>query len=68
MVPANRIAPPFYGGKSAKIDGMWTLKHENRSPIFFELLIKAELEGETALNLKNFYNHIRMCLNAVTRL
>ena len=43
VVPANRIAPPFYGGKSAKIDGMWTLKHDNSSPIFFELLIKTEL-------------------------
>ena len=47
---------------------MWTLKHEISSPRFYELLIKTELKGDTALYLKNFYNHIKMSLNAVTRL
>ena len=47
---------------------MWTLKHEISSPRLYELLIKIEIKGYTAMELKNFYNHIRMCLNAVTRL
>ena len=47
---------------------MWTLKHEISSPRFYELLIKTELKGDTALDLKNFYNHIKMSLNAMTRL
>ena len=47
---------------------MWTLKHEISSPKFHELFIKIELKGETALDLNSFYNHITMCLNAVTRL
>ena len=47
---------------------MWTLKHEISSPRFYELLIKIELKGDTNLDLKNFYNHVNMPLNAVTRL
>ena len=47
---------------------MWTLKHEISSQKFYELLINTELKGGTALELKNFYNHINMCLNAMTRL
>ena len=47
---------------------MWTLKHEISSPIFYDLLIKIELKGDTALDIKNFYNHVKMSLNAVTRL
>ena len=47
---------------------MWTLKHEISSPRFYELFIKTELKVETALYLKNFYNHVKMSLNAVTRL
>ena len=47
---------------------MWTLKHEISLPRFYELLIKIELKGDTALDLKNFYNHINMSLDAVTRL
>ena len=68
MIPANRRGPPLDGGNSAKIGGMWTLKHEISSPKFYEILIKTELKGDTALVLKNFYNHIKMCINAVTRL
>ena len=44
---------------------MWTLKHEISSPKFYEILIKTELKVDTALDLKNFYKHIKMCLNAV---
>ena len=51
-----------------KIGGMWTLKYEIRSPNFYELLIKTEIKGDTALDLNNFYNHIKICLNAITRL
>ena len=68
VVPANRRAPSLYGGKSTKNGGIWTLKHEISSPNFFEILINTELKGYTALGLKNFYNHINMCLNAVSRL
>ena len=64
MVHTNRRAPPI----SENIAGMWTLKHEISSPIFYELLIKTELKVDTAMYLKNFFNHINMSLNAVTRL
>ena len=68
MVLSNRRDPPLEGGQYTKIGGMWTLKHEIRSPKFYELLIKKELKGDTALDLKNLFNYIKMCLNAVTRL
>ena len=66
VVPANKRAPQFEGGHYNKYFGMWTLKHEISSSKFYELLIKTELKGDTALDLKKFYNHIKMCLNAVT--
>ena len=47
---------------------MWTLKHEISSPKYYEILIKTELKRDTALDIKNFYNHIKIYLNAVTRL
>ena len=47
---------------------MWTLKHEIRSPKLYEILIKNEIKGDTAMELKYFYNHITMCINAVNRL
>ena len=68
VVPTNNRDPPLEGGHTTKIHGMWTLKHEIRSPKFYELLIKTELKGYTALYLKNFFNRINMSLNAVTRL
>ena len=68
VVLTNRRAPPLERGHSTKIVGMWTLKHEISSPKFCELLIQTELKGDTALDLNNFYNHIKMCLNAVNRL
>ena len=68
VVPANRRDPPLDGGHSTKIGGMWNIKHEISSPKFYELLIKTELKGDTAMDLKNFYNHIKMFLNAMTRL
>ena len=33
-------APPLEGGNDMKICGMWNLKHDIRSPKFYELLIK----------------------------
>ena len=55
------------GGHHTKIGSMWTFKYDMSSPKFYELLIKTELKGDTALDLKNFYYHINMRLNAVTR-
>ena len=60
--------PPLEGGQATKICGMWTLKHEISSPQLYELFINTELKGYTDQDLKNFYNHIKMWLNAVTRL
>ena len=64
----NMRAPPLEGTHSTNIGGMCTLKHEISSPKFYELLIKTELKGDTALDLKNLYNHVNISLNAVTRL
>ena len=47
---------------------MWTLKHDIRAPELYELLKNTELKGYTDLELKIFYNHIMMCINAMTRL
>ena len=47
---------------------MWTLKYEINSPKVYEVLINTQLKGYTARDLKKFYNHIKMCLNEVTRL
>ena len=68
MVPDNRRAPPLEGGNSTKIGGMCNLKCEISSPKFYELLIKTEPKGDTALYLNKFYNHIKIFLNALTRL
>ena len=68
MVPKNKRDPPLEGGHSTEIVGMWNLKHEINSPKFYELFINTELKCGTDLDLKNFYNHINMRLNAVTRL
>ena len=68
VIPTKRRDSPLEGGKSIKIGGMWTLKHEIRSPKFYELLIKTELKGDTVMYLKNFFNQIKICLNEVTRL
>ena len=68
VVLANKKAPPLEGGNLTKKYGMWTIKHETSSQKFYELLIKIELKGDTALDLNNFYNPINKCLNAVTRL
>ena len=65
MVPDNSSTPQLDRGHSTKICGMWTLIHKIGSPKFYEVLINTELKGETDLDLKNFYNHIKMCLNEV---
>ena len=38
LVLANNNAPPLEGGYSKNIGGMWNIKHEIRSPRFYELL------------------------------
>ena len=67
-VPANSRDPPLEGGNSTKIGGMWTLKNEISSPKLYELLIRTQLKGDNDMDIKNFYNHIIMCLNAVIRI
>ena len=66
VVPDKRRDPTLEGGNSTKIGGMWNLKRDISSPKFYELLIKIELKEETDMDLKNFYNHIKMFLNEVT--
>ena len=68
VVPANRRAPPLEGENSNKIGGMWNLKHEIRSPKLYELLMKTELKVGTALDLKNLYSRINMCIIFFTSL
>ena len=68
VVPTNRRDPPLEWGHSTKFGGMWNLKHEISSPKYYELLIKTELKGDTALDLKKLFNHVNMCINEVTRL
>ena len=40
VVTDNRKDPKLEGGQYTKIGGMCTLKHDTRSPKFYELLIK----------------------------
>ena len=68
VVPAYKRAPTLDSEHYINIGGMWNIKHDIRLPKFYEILINTELKSDTALNFKNFYNHIKMCLNAVTRL
>ena len=67
VVPDNNSYPPLEGWNSKKTGGTWTLKHDISSPKLYELLTKEELKGDTTLEIKNFYNQINMCLNAVTK-
>ena len=60
VVPEMRRGPQLEGGQCTKIGGMWNLKHEISSPKLYELLRKTELKGDTALDLNNLYNHIKM--------
>ena len=48
-----------------KMGDMWNLKHDISSPKLYELLIKIEIKGNTDMDLKNFYNYIKMCINSV---
>ena len=47
-------------GHSTKIGGMGALKHEIRSSKLYELLVKTELKGDTALYLKILYKNINI--------
>ena len=68
MVPYNKRDTPLEGGHSIKINGMWALKHDISSPEFYDLLINTELKGDTAMDIKYFYKHIKTCLNGLTRI
>ena len=68
VVPYNRSATLLDSVQSKTIDIMWTLKYEISSPRFYEFLNKKRLKGDNALDHKNFYSHIKIRLNAVTRL
>ena len=68
LILDNKKDTQLEGGHSIKIGGMWNLKNEISSPKFYEILINIELKGNTDMDLKNFYNYINMCINAVTRL
>ena len=46
-----------------KMGDMWNLKHDISSPKLYELLIKIEIRGDTALELNKLCNYINMCLN-----
>ena len=65
VVLNNKRDPQLEGGHYKKIGGMWTLKPETILPKLYEIIIKAELKGDNGIDLKKFYNHIKMCLNAV---
>ena len=65
---ANNNATLLKGGHSKKIGGMWTFKHEINSTKLYELLVNTEPKGDADMNLKNFYKHIKMCINMVNRL
>ena len=67
VVPDKKKDPSLEGGYYTKIGVIWTLKHEIISPKLYDLLINIELKGDTDMDLKNFYNHINMYLNMVTR-
>ena len=58
-------SPTIEVGYSQKIYGAWNHKHDISSPKFYEILLETDLKLETYLNVKNFYNYIKMCLNAV---
>ena len=68
VVQDNNMGWSLKGGNSKTIGGMWNLKHVIVSLTFYEILIKIELKGDTDIDLKNFYNHIKTCLNEVIRL
>ena len=59
---------PLKGANFTKFGQMLTLKHEIIPPKFYYLLIEAELRGDPAMYLNNFYKHINMYPNVVTRI
>ena len=68
LVPAYRSDPQLEGGQYTKVGVMWNIKPEISQPKLCELLINTEPKGDTDIYLRNFYNHIKICLNVVTRL
>ena len=68
VVPDNKKYPQLEGGNSMKIGDMWNIKHDISSPKLYELIINTYLKLDTVIDLNNFYNHIKICLNEVTRM
>ena len=66
VFPDNNKAPTLDGKYYEKISVRRAVKHDISSQKLYELLIRIELKDDTALELKNFYNHIKMCMNVVT--
>ena len=65
-VPDNSRDPPLDIEYSKNNGCMYNIKHKISLPKFYELLIKTEHKGDTDMDIQN--NHIKMCLNTVTRL
>ena len=53
VVLSNRRDTLFNGGKSTKIGGMCTMKHDIISPKFYEILIQIDIKGYTDLDLRS---------------
>ena len=61
-------SPTLKVGNWYNISGMCNIEIEISSPNFYEPSIENKLKWETALDLKKFYNHNKICLNAVTKI
>ena len=68
LVPDNNKAPPPEGRTYTEIGVICNIEHDMISPKWYELLIKTQLKGNTALDLNNFHKQLKVCLNAVNRL
>ena len=66
VVHTKRKVSLLEDGHSKQLFVLCNLKHEINWPKLYEFLISTKLKGETALDTKNLYNHIKMCLNVAT--
>ena len=68
MLLSNKKDPQLEGVYSTKTGGIWNLTYDISSPEFYKFLIKTELKGDIYLYIENFYNNLKTCLTAVTRI
>ena len=68
VVSDNKKAIPLEGGYSTKNGYLWTLKHDIRSPKFYELIINTELKVTLLWTSRTSTTTKNMCTNTVTRL